>query len=106
MSKIYENRMESLSEVMNSLKKEGHELDFAVNEPGVLSTVNEDPKERFTEGVSIEKIYRFEGKSNPSDNAILYLLKLKDGRTGLLIDSYGADSSVELSNFIKNINKK
>lgn len=106
MSNMYENNMETLSEVMNSLKKEGHDLDFSVKTPGVLSTLNTDPAERFTEGISIEEVFRFEGKSNPSDNAILYLLKVRDGRTGVLVDAYGTGSSQLVSNFIKQLKPK
>ena len=97
------NRMDTISEVMNSLKKQGHELDFTVNNSGVLSTLNKDPEEIFTEGISIEDVYRFEGESNPSDNAILYLIKVQDGRTGTLVDAYGAESSIEVSKFIKKL---
>lgn len=100
---MYKNKMNSLSEVMNSLKKEGHTLDFTVNNSGVLVTLNTNPKELFTEGIELVETYRFEGMSNPGDNSILYLLKVRDGRTGLLVDAYGAQSSATIGTFINQI---
>lgn len=103
MSKVYKNRMNSLSEVMNSLKKEGHDLDFTVEKTLELTTTNTDPIERFIEGITLVDTYRFEGMSNPSDTSILYLLKVRDGRTGLLVDSYGAQSSLSVGKFVNQL---
>jgi hypothetical protein len=42
----------------------------------------------------IDKFYRFEGDSNPDDNAIIFAISSKDGWKGTLLDAYGvyADS--------------
>lgn len=43
--------------------------------------------------LTILKTYRFEGDSNPDDNAVLYVVKDNAGNRGMIIDSYGADSN-------------
>lgn len=45
------------------------------------------------EDLTIVKTYRFEGESDPSDSAIIYLLQAKDGLVGYSIDTYGAQSN-------------
>lgn len=45
------------------------------------------------EDLTIVKSYRFEGDSNPDDNAVLYLLKDKEGELSTILDSYGAESN-------------
>jgi hypothetical protein len=37
----------------------------------------------------VDKILRFEGMSDPDDNAILYAISTKNGRKGILVDGYG-----------------
>ena len=45
------------------------------------------------EDLIIVKTYRFEGESDPSETAIIYLLQAKDGLVGYSIDTYGAQSN-------------
>ena len=52
------------------------------------------------------KSYRFEGDSNPEDNAVLYVLQDKDGLQSIIIDSYGAESNYsgeEFADFLRQI---
>ena len=44
------------------------------------------------EDLKIIRNYRFEGDSNPSDNAVIYLIEAKDGLIGYSLDAYGAYS--------------
>ena len=51
--------------------------------------------------VQISEFHRFEGMTNPSDTSIIYALEAKNENTRcLLINSYGAKASEEISNFI------
>jgi hypothetical protein len=43
--------------------------------------------------VRILRTYRFEGESDPADQAIIYVIKAKDGSMGYGIDGYGMYSS-------------
>lgn len=47
------------------------------------------------EDLKIIRTYRFEGDSDPSDNAVLYLIEAKDGLIGYSLDAYGAYSDHE-----------
>ena len=40
----------------------------------------------------VKEFYRFEGKTDPGDNSILYAIETSDGHKGLLVDAYGAYS--------------
>lgn len=42
--------------------------------------------------ILVKAFYRFEGKTNPGDNTILYAIETADGHKGLLVDAYGAYS--------------
>lgn len=66
-----------------------------------LVTKNKYQPNQFT----IEREYRFEGMSNPSDLSILYIIKTDDGLKGMVTANYGADSDTEIDEFFKNIPK-
>ena len=45
--------------------------------------------------------YRFEGESDPDDNAILYIIETNDGTKGTLVDAYGVYNDSRVSQFMK-----
>jgi hypothetical protein len=85
----------TLSETINGLKMEGYVLDFNVNRESVVcdnSNMILSPDD-----FEIDKVYRFEGETNPDDQSILYAISSpKFNVKGLLVKGYGI-SSVEIS---------
>lgn len=52
----------------------------------------------------IVETHRFEGFSDPSDNAVLYVLEHQNGLDqGIIIDVYGANRDERISRFIQRI---
>ncbi len=81
----------TLSQAMNKLKlEEGYEHDFnLLDEKIEIKSQKESYK---TNEFDVDKVLRFEGMSNPDDNAILYAITTHNGRKGLLVDGYGISS--------------
>lgn len=99
------DRMVTLSQVMEKLRQRGIDKELRMNDHGEMRLENSDKKYESSELV-ILKTYRFEGDSNPDDNAVLYVVKDSLGNHGMIIDSYGADSNYpgeEFDNFLRNI---
>lgn len=90
--------MKGLASCINKMKEDGFKEDFQVTKEG-LTTFNA-PASYGAEDVKIVNFYRFEGASDPADNAILYVIETSDGTKGTLVDSYGAYASPEVSKFI------
>ena len=52
----------------------------------------------------IDGISRFEGMSDPADNAILYAVSTIDGkRKSIIVDSFGADNDERFTTFIQHV---
>ena len=78
----------TLSETMNELRKEGYVEDFNLQQ-NCLECRNGQFKV-FTDEFKVDKYYRFEGASNPSDAAILYAISSDThGLKGVLVNAYG-----------------
>ena len=82
------NSYSTLSETMNELRKEGYTEDFNLRQ-NCLECRNGQFKV-FADEFKVDKYFRFEGASNPSDSSILYAIS-SDSKNlkGLLVNGYG-----------------
>jgi hypothetical protein len=93
--------MKTLASVLNKIVKDGYEENFKVTDNGLQSL--ETDKTYKPENVHIVNFYRFEGASDPSDSAILYVIETTDGAKGSLTDAYGMYADPEIDKFIKDV---
>lgn len=93
--------MATLSSCMNTVVKQGYIDNFEV-ENGKLQSPSTG-KGYDSREVEIDNFYRFEGNSNPADNAVLYAMKTNDGTKGIIVDAYGTYSNNELNKFLKEV---
>ena len=94
-----DNYMTPLSLVIPQVRDKGYVNDFELIEGGMLS---KQTGEIFQpEELVIERVYRFEGDSNPDDMAVLYGISANSGTKGIVIDAYGTYDNNELGNFLR-----
>jgi hypothetical protein len=93
--------MKTLSECINKAVQKGYTENFKVTGKGLI-TENEE-NSYSPENVAISDFHRFEGYSDPQDNAILYIIQTEDGKKGMLIDSYGTYADAKIGSFIKQV---
>ena len=99
--------MNTLTTCVNKVVKDGYSDSFKVTNNGLFSF--KQNKYYRPEEVKVINFYRFEGQSDPSDNAIMFVLELADGGKGILIDAYGAYADAKVNEFMKlveDMNKK
>ena len=77
----------TLSETINGLRKQGYVLDFNIRRDHLIC--HQTQTILSPDDFEIDKIYRFEGESNPDDESILYAISSpKYGVKGLLVNGY------------------
>jgi hypothetical protein len=99
--------MKSLSTCLNRIVLDGYTEDFKIIEEG-LQGLNNQTVYR-PEQLQVVNFFRFEGMSDPDDNAVLYVIETEDGTKGTLIDAYGIYHDPRISQFMKQVeelNKK
>jgi hypothetical protein len=78
----------TLSGKMNELRKEGYTEDFNLQQ-NCLECRNGQFKV-FADEFKVDKYFRFEGASNPSDSAVLYAISSDVKQLkGLVVNAYG-----------------
>ncbi|MBC7829206.1 MAG: hypothetical protein H7122_15765 [Chitinophagaceae bacterium] len=93
--------MKSLSSCLNKMTQDGYSADFKATEEGLYDLGTH--KIYYPSDVRIVNFFRFEGPSNPEDNAILYVIEAGDGVKGTLVDAYGVYSDPYVDRFIRNV---
>lgn len=85
---------DTLSQTVESLKQQGYDLDFNIHEECLAC--HRTHTELSPEDFEIDAVYRFEGESNPDDEAVVYAISSpRYGVKGVLVNAYGiyADSA-------------
>ncbi|MEJ7626895.1 MAG: phosphoribosylpyrophosphate synthetase [Ferruginibacter sp.] len=94
------NTMTTLSEITNLLKERGYTIDF--NLKGNYLECSGNLLKIFPGEFIIDKHYRFEGPSDPGDEAIVYAISSpKYNLKGVLVNGYGISSDGITDEMIK-----
>jgi hypothetical protein len=78
---------DTVVEAVQGLKQRGFTIDFNL-EPDRL-TCHETSLSLGAAEFEIAEVYRFEGESDPADEAAVYAIESKGGKKGLLVTGFG-----------------
>jgi len=78
---------DTVVEAVQGLKQRGFTIDFNL-EPDRL-VCHETSLSLRPSDFEIAEVYRFEGNSDPADEAAVYAIESADGRKGLLVTGFG-----------------
>ncbi|MBI1307758.1 MAG: hypothetical protein GC181_14235 [Bacteroidetes bacterium] len=95
----HESHYATVTEAINKLRERGFDLDF---NPGKNCVICNGQKFN-AEELEIVDVYRYEGNTDPSDEAIVYAIEAQFGLKGILVDGYGASADNDTSELIKKI---
>jgi len=91
---------DTVSEAVNGLKQRGFALDFNLEENCLVCH-----GDKFnTHDFEIVEVYRFEGNSDPSDEAVVYAIESITGMKGVLVNGYGISAEALGSDMAKKLN--
>ena len=93
--------MKSLATCLNRIVNDGYTEDFKISDKG-LESLQKDRSYK-PEQIQVVNFFRFEGESDPDDNAILYVIETADGTKGTLIDAYGIYTDPRIGKFMKDV---
>ncbi len=80
---------DTLSEAINTLTQEGYEEDFEARDNCIKALYSK--KEYQPSELKIMASYRFEGMTNPEDQATVFTIEATEGTKGTLVMSYSAE---------------
>jgi len=79
---------DTVTAAVNGLKQRGYTVDFNLKENCIVCHDDKFNPEDF----EITEVYRFEGNSDPADEAVVYAIESNKGHKGVLVNGYGISS--------------
>jgi len=78
---------DTVVEAVQGLKQRGYTIDFNLESDRLVC--HQTPLSLGPSDFEITEVYRFEGESDPADEAAVYSIESADGRKGLLVTGFG-----------------
>ena len=91
---------DTVSQAVNELKQRGYTLDFNLKN----NCLECQGQELSSNDFEITEFYRFEGNSDPGDEAVVYAIESKNGLKGVLVNAFGVYSESLGDEMIKKLN--
>ena len=89
--------METIEEIRKAWRKDGYVIDF--NREPNRTALRSNPSE-----FQIDKVYRYEGMSDPEDEEVLYAISsCKSGVKGFLANAYGVYAEGTIDNLVEKL---
>ncbi|HEX5654651.1 MAG TPA: hypothetical protein VFX58_16350 [Chitinophagaceae bacterium] len=76
---------DTVTEAVNGLKARGFDMDFNLKENCLVCLEHRFSADEF----EIVEVYRFEGNTDPADEAVVYAVQSVNGLKGVLVNGYG-----------------
>jgi len=78
---------DTVTDAVNGLKQRGYTIDFNLEADQLCC--KQTPLALSPSDFEITEYYRFEGPSDPADEAVVYAIESKAGEKGLLVTGFG-----------------
>jgi hypothetical protein len=92
---------DTVAEAVNGLKQRGYSIDFNLEQDQLIcekTPVSLRPSE-----FEITEVYRFEGNSDPADEAIVYAIESRHGQKGVLVNGFGVSAETIGEEMVKKL---
>ena len=92
---------DTVSEAVNGLKSRGYTIDFNFSVDGIIC--HETPVSLMPSEFVITEVHRYEGPSDPADEAVVYAIESMHGHKGVLVNGYGVSSEAMSAEMVKKL---
>lgn len=90
---------DTVSEAVNALRKRGFTIDFNLKENCLVCHEGKYDPDDF----EIVEVYRFEGNTDPADEAVVYGIQSNNGKKGVLVSGYGPSADTMSAEMAKKL---
>jgi hypothetical protein len=92
----------TVSEALEYFRTQGYTIDFNLEENLLVFEKGKFSSNEF----EIMDVFRYEGSTDPADEATVYALQSKSGMKGVLVTGYGMSSDLFSENILSKIGRK
>ena len=89
----------TVTEALTAFRKQGFNIDFNLSGDVITHPTGKLRAEEF----EIVDLYRYEGDTDPADEATVYAIESKNGLKGVLVTGYGVSSDTVSDDILKKL---
>ena len=93
---------DTVMDAIDDLKRQGFAIDFNVEGDRLINRGGKSASDDF----EIVDVYRYEGDSDPGDEAVVYAIESKSGLKGILVTGYGYSSDEATTEILKKLHTR
>jgi len=97
----HKTHYDTVSKAIEALRKQGYTTDFNIEGNRIICEQGKFDAKDF----EVVDVYRYEGNSDPADEAAVYAIKSSDGVKGILVTGYGASSDIASQEILEKLGK-
>lgn len=92
---------DTVAEAVNGLKQRGYTIDFNLEHDRIAC--QKTPLSLLPSEFEITEVYRFEGDSDPADEAVVYAIESKHGDKGVVVNGFGISADTIGEEMVKKL---
>jgi hypothetical protein len=92
----------TVTDAINNLRQQGFNIDFNIEGDYLMSHVERIKVEDF----EIVDVYRYEGATDPADEAVVYAVESRSGLKGILVTGYGIYSDTVSTQILEKLHSR
>ena len=97
-----EHHYATVTEAINQLREKGFTVDFNIEEDCLICEKGKLNSDEF----EIVDVYRYEGDTDPADEATVYAIESKQGVKGILVTGYGVYADTFSTALLSKLNNR
>jgi len=98
----HKTHYDTVSKAIEELRKQGYTTDFNIDENSITCSDGKFGADDF----EVVDVYRYEGDSDPGDEAAVYAIRSSTGLKGILVTGYGASADISSEEILEKLGSK
>ncbi len=98
---MHKTHYDTVSKAIQQLRAQGYTVDFNIKNDHIVCNHEEFNADNF----DVVDVYRYEGNSDPGDEAAVYAIKSANGLKGILVTGYGASADVSSPSILEKLGR-
>ena len=95
----HKTHYDTVSKAIEALQQQGYTTDFNIEENALVCSEGKFGADDF----EIVDVYRYEGNTDPADEAAVYAIKSSSGVKGILVTGYGASADIASAEILEKL---
>lgn len=93
---------DTVTQAVQGLKQRGYSIDFNIEDNCIVC--HQTPLKLKPDEFEITEVHRYEGNSDPGDEAVVYAIESKHGQKGILVNGFGVSTDPASDEIISKLN--